>query len=296
MRPDLISLLVAASLCSTAPAWADTTVDADPHGIVEISNVSGRIDVSGWDQPQVSVRSNLSKDSKDLTVEGGHGRTSIHVSKRGFFGGSFDDDVILTIKVPKGSEVDASGVSADITSKGVFGNQRLKAVSGSIRAEIGKADVEAKTISGDIQLRGIDKPTTLHLSSISGAIMVDNAAGDLEATTTSGDLRAELDPARSVRARTTSGRMEVRGKLTKDAEVDVQTVSGDVGFHTALEGGLEYEANSFSGDIHNCFGAQAQKTSQYGPGTRLTGTRGGEGGARMRVKTMSGEIELCDKR
>jgi len=294
MRPYLVSLLVAAAVGSPLPAWAtDQTVDADPHGIVEISNVSGRIEVAVWDQSRVSVHSNLSSDSSDLAIEGGHGRTIIRVHQHGFFGGG--GDVELLIKVPKGSEVDATSVSADITSKGVLGNQRLKAVSGSITADIGKADVEAKTVSGDIRLRGIDKPTTLHLSSISGSITVANGAGDLEATTTSGDLRAELDPGRSVRARTTSGRMDVRGRLTKDAEVDIQTVSGDVSFHTALDGGMEYEASSFSGDIHNCFGAQSQKTSQYGPGSRLTGNRGGNG-ARMRVKTMSGEIDLCDKR
>jgi hypothetical protein len=63
-----------------------------------------------------------------------------------------------------------------------------------------------------------------------------------------------------------------------------------------LEGSLEYEASSFSGDIHNCFGVQSERTSQYGPGSRLTGTRGSGGGARMRVKTMTGEIDLCDKR
>jgi hypothetical protein len=37
------------------------------------------------------------------------------------------------------------------------------------------------------------------------------------------------------------------------------------------------------------------RVSKYGPGKRLAGTSK-DSGARVRVKTMSGDVELCDKK
>jgi DUF4097 and DUF4098 domain-containing protein YvlB len=190
--------------------------------------------------------------------------------------------------------LDVTGVSADVVTSGVMGTQRLKTVSGWIEADISRADVEAKTVSGDVTLHSDGKPGELRVSSISGSIKLDHGAGDIEAVTVSGDLTAHVDPARSLRARTTSGTMVIKGKLAKDADVDLQTVSGDVRLRAEYEGGYEYEASTFSGDIRNCYNQAAEKTSQYGPGERLTGTRG-NGSGHVRVKTMSGEIDLCDK-
>jgi hypothetical protein len=44
-------------------------------------------------------------------------------------------------------------------------------------------------------------------------------------------------------------------------------------------------------------GAEAERVSKYGPGRRLNGTRGtpGSAEAKIRLKTMSGDVELCDK-
>jgi hypothetical protein len=44
-------------------------------------------------------------------------------------------------------------------------------------------------------------------------------------------------------------------------------------------------------------GEAAERVSKYAPGRRLNGTRGkpGTGEAKVRLKTMSGDVELCDK-
>lgn len=272
---------------------SDQQVDADPRGTVEVSNFAGRVEVTGWDKPQVSVHSNLSGDIENVDVRSDHGRTSIKVHVHGWaFGPGGEAD--LDIKIPKGSELDVTSVSAEVTSNGVLGVQRLKTVSGSIRAELGPADAEAKTVSGEIVLRGGGKPIAVHATSISGSIRLEHGAGDLEATTVSGDLSVQLDPGRTIRMRNTSGEINVRGKLTKDADVDLQTVSGEVRLHAPPENGYEYEASTFSGDIRDCFNVKPEKTSTYGPGERLNGTLG-KGGGHVRIKTMSGSIDLCDK-
>jgi DUF4097 and DUF4098 domain-containing protein YvlB len=258
---------------------------------VEISNFSGKVDVSGWDQPQVSVHADIPQGADKVKISSDRGRTTITVQFPNF---SFDaNGVRLKIKVPRASEVDVTGVSADVSTTELSGVQRLKSVSGSIRADIAQADVEAKTVSGDVMLRGQGKSGELHLTTISGSIHLDHGAGDVEANTTSGDINLHLEQGRSVRLRTINGDVDLKGSLVKDADVDAQTVSGDVKVHAAAEAGYEYEVTTFSGEIGNCFNIEAER-SRHGPGQRLSGTLG-KGNARVRIKTMNGDIELCDK-
>ncbi len=87
-----------------------------------------------------------------------------------------------------------------------------------------------------------------------------------------------------------------KASSSKGANIDAETVSGDLTVRASSEGGLDYQVNTFSGDIKNCMGVESERVSKYGPGRRLNGTRGSGGDeARIRLKTMSGDVELCDK-
>jgi len=280
-----LSALMAANTATHAADGRviDQQVAAEPRGIVEVSNISGKVDISGWDRPEVSVHAELGGSVEGVDVKSDRGRTTITVKLPGFsfHGGSAN----LRINVPRGSELNVSAVSADIVSKDMSGVQRLHAVSGSIVAGVAQADVEAKTVSGDVVLHGNGQPMELHVTTISG---------DIEANTTSGDLRLQLDPARSVRVRTISGDVLLQGKLAKSADLDTQTVSGDVTLHAGAAAGYQYEVSTFSGGIENCFNVEAERTSRYGPGERLSGSRG-DGSGHVRIKTMSGAVDLCDR-
>jgi DUF4097 and DUF4098 domain-containing protein YvlB len=148
-------------------------------------------------------------------------------------------------------------------------------------------------VSGDINLRGSGQDGTLHLTDVSGDLTVTNAAGDLEARTVNGTLKAGLTSARFVRLNTTSGDIDLQTRLTSGGTIESETVSGDQKLDVSAPGGYSYEAKTFSGDIDDCFGQEPDK-SEYGPGSRLNGTRGG-GAGHIRIKSLSGGISLCDR-
>jgi hypothetical protein len=54
----------------------------------------------------------------------------------------------------------------------------------------------------------------------------------------------------------------------------------------------EFEIESFTGDIENCFGPKVEDRSEYGPGRELH-FKEGSGSARVRAQSMSGDIHLC---
>jgi DUF4097 and DUF4098 domain-containing protein YvlB len=278
-----------------AAAHADSksferAVPAELRGVVDISNVSGRIEVIGWDRAEVSVRGELDEGVERVDVTSEHGRTIVKVvlPHTGHHG-----DAELRVKVPKESEVNVSAVSAEVTTSGVLGEQRLNAVSGDITAEFA-GDLEVKTVSGEVRLKGHGQPARLHVSSVSGDVRLEHGAGDLEAGTVSGSLVVSLDSTKSVRARTTSGDLHFEGKLARGADFDATSVSGDLNVRASADGGYSFEARSFTGEITNCFGA-APVERHHGPGHTLEGTRG-DGAGHVRLKTMSGDIQLCDRK
>ena len=76
--------------------------------------------------------------------------------------------------------------------------------------------------------------------------------------------------------------------------VDVEAVSGDITLRLTAPNGLSAEIESFSGDITGCLATTVERVSKYGPGHRLN-IRTVEAGAHVRAKTLSGDIDICDK-
>ncbi len=286
----IVCLLPLAAMASDVAV--ERKVAADANGEVVISNVSGSVDVRGWDRNEVQVTGRLGADVERLDVETSGGRTVIKVILPR--GRNSDSDADLDIQVPRGSRVEASVVSADLSSRGVLGQQRLKSVSGEITADIAGDDSELRTVSGDLTIRGNGKPLRLRASTVSGNIDLTNAAGSVDVVTVSGSSRLDLIEASDVRGRTTSGEFELRARLTRDGRVDVEGVSGDITVRVSAPNGFSTEIESFSGDIEGCLAGGVERVSKYGPGKRLN-IRTVEAGARVRAKSMSGDVEICDR-
>jgi len=292
-QPLILSLLlVGASVAHAASQNFEQTVKADARGAVRISNVAGKVRVTGWDRPEVEVKARLSGNVERVDVQSDNGRTTIKVIlPRSSWRSSGEAD--LDVRIPKESDLDISSVSADVETQRLLGPQRLTTVSGEIRGEFAK-NFEGKTVSGDLRLKGQSQAGDVRISSVSGDVYLDRAGGDVEVTSVSGDLLLDVASVTSVRTRTTSGDLSLRGALARDGSVEAETISGDVTVRVKPQAGFQYEATSFSGTIGNCFGRHVENTSSHGPGTRLNGTAG-EGHGRVRVKSMSGDVAICDR-
>jgi DUF4097 and DUF4098 domain-containing protein YvlB len=292
----IVSSLLLSCALPLAAAAEDGSIErkvvADANGEVVISNVSGTIEVRGWDRNEVQVTGRLGESVERLDVESSDGRTIIKVVlPRGH---SRDGDAEIEVQVPKNSRVEVSAVSADVSSRGVLGTQRLKSVSGEVTADISGNESEVRSVSGDVTVKGVGKPDSLRVSSVSGSLDITNFGGKVDVVTVSGDARVHVGEATEIRGRTTSGSLELFGKLTREGRVDVEGVSGDITLRLSAPGGLSAEIESFSGDINGCLARGVERVSKYGPGVRLN-LRTVESGARVRAKTLSGDIDICDR-
>jgi DUF4097 and DUF4098 domain-containing protein YvlB len=267
---------------------------ADPRGEVEILNVAGTVRVTGWNRPEIEVRGELDDRAERLDFSTEGNRTTIRVVLPRNRGSSEGSD--LVIRIPEMSTLTVNTVSADQEIDGVRGVQRLQAVSGLIHTEASGEDLQAKTISGDVLISAASnaKSAVYTVTTVSGDITMAKIGGELDVETVSGDMTIEANELTRARVRTTNGDMEILTKLANGARLDAETINGDVRLKVLGTVDAEFDVHTFNGEIESCYGDEAVRSRERGPGRDLNFTRG-SGSARVRIKTLNGGVDLCGR-
>ncbi len=264
---------------------------ADPSGTVEIVNVAGGIEVTGWNQPTVDVSGTIGDRVERVDVTTSANRTTVRVVLPNGNSWHGDGEANLKIKVPQNSALEVSLVSADLHVSGVDGSQHLKTVSGDVRGEVGGGDLQVDTVSGDVNLTAHNGHSA-QIKTVSGEINLSGTSGDLTLNTVSGDTIVTVGDLMRANLESVSGDINVKaGALAAQGQFEATSVSGDLQVHFATQPDADIDVQSFSGDISNCFGPKAVK-EQYGPGSRLN-FRNGKGGGRVHIDTKSGDVGFC---
>lgn len=274
-------------------AWADDverSVDASPDGTVNVSNVAGSVEISGWSRDQVDVAADLGRGVEELIVDRDGDQVTIRVKVPRRNSRNISTD--LVIRVPENSSLEVGTVSADIEIANVFGEQRLHVVSGDIETEAYGSDVQAESVSGDIELDGDRQMMRTQLNSVSGDIDTSQLAGEVEATTVSGDLVIADGTFERVQANTVNGDIAFRGELDSGGRMEVETINGSVDIDFSGDVSARFDIETFNGGIRNCFGPDPRRPNRHGPGRELKFTEGG-GTGRVTIRTLNGSLTLC---
>jgi DUF4097 and DUF4098 domain-containing protein YvlB len=184
------------------------------------------------------------------------------------FAGGRRQRCTVAITAPPGAKIDITTVSAPIVASGFQGGARVKTVSGDVTLAKLSTKIDVKTVSGDVDAKDISGE--LKLKSVSGDLsVVDGASRRVDAKAVSGDVLLDLD-------------------LDRTGTYDVTTVSGSVSLRTKGDLNLTVDAKSVSGEYVSDFGGSSYKE----PGRRTVHHTIGDGGARLWVKTVSGDLRL----
>ncbi|HMI37313.1 MAG TPA: DUF4097 family beta strand repeat-containing protein [Steroidobacteraceae bacterium] len=262
---------------------------ADPTGTVEIINVAGSVEVTGWNQPLVDVSGTMGDKVERVEVSGGGNHTTVRVVLPSGTSWMGDSSAHLKIKVPHGSSVEVSLVSADLAVSAIDGNQKLQTVSGDISGT-SSGNLQINTVSGDVRMTTHDDHA-LQIKTISGDMNVSGADGDVQVKTVSGDAQLTLGSLTSARIESVSGDVLVSSTLAPTGQFDASSISGDLHVKFAAQPDADIDVQSFSGDISNCFGPKPTE-EHYGPGSRLN-FRSGKGGGKVHLETKSGDVSVC---
>ena len=287
--------LILIGILLAVPALAgkiNQTQDADAKGEVDIFNLSGSIEIIGWNRKQIQVTGTIGDDVEEFIFERDGKTTTIKVKVPDRIHGHKDVSSDLVIRVPQGSSIDVSSVSCDISSEGVQGEQELQSVSGDIEIERFSADVDAETVSGDVDAEGSNKDTEVKLETVSGDVTVDGLSGEIKAGSVSGDVDVDQGDFSRARLETVNGDITYNAALRPGGKLDIETVNGTVDVMFVGNVSARFDIETFNGRIRNCFGPEAERTSKYAPGWELSFTEG-SGDGRVSIVTLNGGLRLC---
>ena len=164
-------------------------------------------------------------------------------------------------RVPHGSDAILTTAAADMKLRGRVQSLEAKSASGDlmVRGEI-ERDATVKTVSGDVMPRARRRRPALHDASPATCSRA-RSAGSVEGKAVSGDVRIDS---------------------TREGNVTVQSVSGDIEVGVEAGTNLDVDAGSVSGDLTSEVPLGSDPGSAEGYGPTLV----------VRGKTVSGDFRV----
>ncbi len=136
----------------------------------------------------------------------------------------------LRVELPKGSRLDLSSMSGDVTVQKI-GDVRIRTMSGDVKLS-GIAKVDVQTVSGDARIEDASGPVRLHTVSGNGTVSTVSTAAQVEFHSASGSL-------------------DWSGVCARDCHLSAETVSGDVRLSVDPKSSFELSYTSHSGELRD---------------------------------------------
>lgn len=268
--------------------WIDTTVAFDRAGYLDLTEIAGDVVVDAWDRDEVRVRawaergrveSSLSRSRVILRTLRGSGRNVREsVGESG-----------IHVTVPAGARLELTTTAGDLRVTGVRGEVMVATTAGDVTVTDGGGLTSVGTVAGDVTVRGL--AGDLVVKTTSGDVDVRGVEGEVRVATVSGDVLLRETGARAVSARTTVGDVTYEGAFARGGRYEFATHSGDVRLVLPAGVNAEMTMQSFSGAMDTDFPVTlAGARSATRPRTLEFVI--GEGGARVRAETFSGDVVL----
>jgi DUF4097 and DUF4098 domain-containing protein YvlB len=269
----------------------DTTVRLDRGGAVDLSLISGKIRVTGWDRADVKISATI--ESGYLRFNANSSRVSLSVEDTdndGRRGRRHNDvgDGRYDVSVPRGSRLILEAVSGDVISKGSQGEIEATSVSGDVDVTDGVRTVSAESVSGSVHAASVNG--NLRTETVSGDLRVENVTGDVEASTVSGSIRLVGIQSKDVRTETVSGDIVYTGTIEPSGRYSFESHSGTLRLNIPKGAGAQFSVETFSGDLSTDFPVTIPPNPN---GKRREGHMDftiGDGRAKVTAQTFSGSI------
>jgi DUF4097 and DUF4098 domain-containing protein YvlB len=253
----LPALLLSLTAAATAAAQDfQRSYNLAPGGTIDIRNVSGDVNVRGYEGSAVEVV--VHKEGRD--------RDKVQVEDL-----STGDRVSLRAKYEEDCNCEASlRFEVRVPRSSRYNFDKIASASGSLHAENIQGRLNFHTASGDVQLEGVSGE--IDAGSASGNVMVKESTGVVRASTASGNVDVEitrLEGSGDMRFSTASGNVRVRVPSSVDARVFLSTASGSIETNLPIQ----------------------VERSEHGPGSRARGQLGA-GSRELRATSASGNVSL----
>ena len=235
--------LLAVALCLAAPSYATTkqifehSYPLTPGGSFVLENITGSVQVEGWDRDEVEVQAVKSEedDSQDINavkieVESQPGQVAVRT--RYPQGQTADVAVEYHVHVPyKILLGSVETVNGSVVVRGVEGSGELRSVNGNVEVLDSSGRFNARTTNGDLrlELRRLLDGGPMNIETVNGSVVLglpSDARANLKVLSMNGDLTSDLPVTPAVSAdapNTVHAKLGIGG-----GNISVRTVNGAV--------------------------------------------------------------------
>ena len=266
----------------SASGRIDTTFAFARGGVVDLSLVAGEIVVNGWDRTQARVTATSERGTPRLEVTSS--RISLDLGPRRRSG-----DTRFEVWVPAGTRVLMHSTSGDLAARGITAEVEARTVSGDIEVD-GGGPLSFESVSGDVVARRLGGP--VRGSSVSGEVSIEGVTGEVDVESTSGSVTVTGAQSRNVRCESVSGEVTYAGSVDPNGRYEFSSHSGEIRLQLPANVGARFGVETFSGEIDSDFpltlGGGGRDRDRP---MRMEFTLG-SGGARVTAQTFSGSILL----
>ena len=203
------------------------------------------------------------------------------------------------VTVPRDTGVAIESFDGDVTVEGVDGETHVKTVSGDGRLASLARLVAVETFSGNLEIADVRSDDVLTAETVSGRIDIEGVrAPRLEVKSFGGAVALQGVESRRVEVETVSGSVTFDGALAADGRYELRSHSGGILLTLPDGSGFELDAESFSGDLRSDIpilvgrGDPSRHTPVFEGGRRAIRGIAAAGGARLKLSTVSGDMEI----
>lgn len=268
----------------------DTTVRLDRGGAVDLSLISGRIRVTGWDRQDVKISASI--ETGTLKFDANSSRVTLTVEDN-------DDDnrrhrrnnvgeARYEVSVPRGARLILEAVSGDVTASGSQGEIEATSVSGDVDVTDGVRSVSAESVSGSVRVAQVNG--NLRAETVSGNLRAQGVSGDVEASSVSGNVQLVNIQSRDVRSETVSGDIIYTGTIEPSGRYNFEAHSGTIRLNIPKGTGANFSVETFSGDLSTDFPVTLPPRRGRGHNESRVEFTIGDGRARVTAQTFSGRV------
>jgi DUF4097 and DUF4098 domain-containing protein YvlB len=291
MKVKVLLSCLALAACVTATAQAqdygetlDTTVTLDRQATVDLSLMSGRVEIVGGSGSQAHVRATSSTGEIQFDAGPGRLRLSVEPGRRG------RGDARFELTVPSGTRVIMNSISAPLSIRGVKGEVDANSVTGSIDVSDAARKVKAESVSGNVEVSQV--VGDVRASSVSGRVEVDDITGDLETESVSGRISMTRARSKYVRAESVSGRVAYAGTFEPAGSYEFKTHSGSLRLSLPADVGAQVRIETFNGSVNSDFPVTLQPTPLDRESKGRIEFKIGDGRSRIVAESFSGSIRI----
>lgn len=265
----------------------DKIIDASSVKAVFVENVRGRFEIIGWDKPQIHLQGELDDSAERLVLKAKGEKAMVKVVMNGLFHRGHGSD--LKLFLPQQTKLRFKGVDTDYQISNFNSKVEGKTIKGDLIIDKIQGKLVMSSVSGKIKIK--NSSGVAIIESVSGKVGLSGQFQQVAIKSMSGSVMANIEDTDKLKVKNVSGDTFITGQLRDNADIQLQSVTGNIKY-TSSEGfnGKCEVASQFGGNINNELTTdQPWKEKMQQKKLKFVS---GDGSGKLVMNTISGNVTL----